>query len=95
MAVTIEVVMKKLLSIVFIVTTLFACGGEFTQQDKVSVDKAPPTEQSAMEHAAVEKTEVENKQTTATDEETTEQTAAEIKSDSAIRMFQGIAKSMY
>jgi PBP1b-binding outer membrane lipoprotein LpoB len=86
-----EVMMKNLLAIVFIATLLYACGGGFTPQDKVSVEKAHPTKQRTLEHTTVE----ENKLPAGTDQETAEQTATESKSDSAIKMMQGLARSMF
>ncbi len=87
--------MKKLLTIAFIVTILSACGGELKYQDKASADKAPSTERSAVEHATVEKTEAMDKQTADKDEDTAEPTATESKTNPAIKMIQGLARSMY
>ncbi len=87
--------MKNLLAIAFIVTTLCACGGEFKHQDSASTNKALPTEQSAMQTAAAEKKEANNKRAAEATKETTKQDAADTKTDSAIEMVMGVAKSMY
>lgn len=87
--------MKILLTVAFVVTTLYACGGEFQLQDKAAADKAPITEQRSMKQAAVEKNETNNKQAADTAKETTELTATEIKTDSAIKMVMGVARSMF
>lgn len=78
-----EVIMKNLLTVACIVTSLYACGGEFKHQDKISVDNSPPAEQGRMGQAAVERKGGDNKQ------------AAETKTDSAIRMAVGLANSMF
>ena len=86
-----EVIMRNLLTVAFILSMLYACGGEFQYQDKASADKAPPTEQSTMAQTAVEEQEANNKQAA----ETTDQTVTEAKTDSAIKMFRGVARSMF
>ncbi len=87
--------MKNILTIAFIVTLLCSCGGELGYQNNASADKASSTEQGTMKNAAVEKTEPKDQQIAETDEASAEQTTAESKSDSAIKMIQGLARSMY
>jgi hypothetical protein len=81
-----EVIMKNLLTIAILATFLYACGGGYTQQEKVSADKALPAKPSTME--------VKSEETAEVDQVIAEQTPTDSKSGSAIRMFQGIARSM-
>jgi hypothetical protein len=89
-----EVVMKNLLTIAFIVSFLCACGGEISQHNKAAV-RAPTTKQTTMEYAAVEKESAEDKQVAEADKATAEPASTNSKSGSAIRMMQGLARSMY
>ncbi len=85
--------MKRLLTIAFIITALYACSGEPKLQDKTPTDVAPHSEQSAVVHEVDDQMTAENNQADSNQE--TEQNAVGKKTGSAIRMVMGLATSMY